>query len=902
MGVDMTRIAIYDTTLRDGSQGEGVNFSLQDKLLITQRLDELGVDYIEGGYPLSNPKDAAYFQAVRDLDLTNARVSAFGMTRRRDTAPEDDTGLCRIGARTQVVTVVGKCWDLHAREVLGVSLDDEWSQLDENAGEKDERQGILYVGGLDWRKNVNLIPDAIALLPPKLRGARDFVVAGDSPIELRRSLAEYWDKKGLSPNRLVFRGHVTDAELARLYRSSEILVQPSFMEGLGLTVLEAMSTGVPIAAARAGAMPEIVGRDDLLFDPEDAGALASLLQQVLEGHTLREEIVKQCQARARGFTWEAVADRAVAVLGPKVKVTRRRSESFDAARHRTLGIWTSLDAENTDKSIDTDEAAHLFALAEPPPFDRRLIVDVHQTMLHDARTGIQRVVKMTCDSLVGSSTTRDPQIILSRSCGTDRLEVHGRFGDGTIRQTEQHVQPGPCDTILMLDSSWSFHAEHRHFMNSARLQGASVVTCLYDLVPIRLPATCHPVMPGIFAEWLRAALEISNGFLCISRAVADELIELLQAINYPRPLKIGYWQLGADFDQAPERLRHVAPRRNARPSFLMVGTIEPRKGHALVLNAFERLWGEGRDIELKVVGRPGWGASHVIERLRRHPELGGRLIWYDDADDALLVHIYRQCDALIAASFGEGFGLPLVEAGHFGKPIIASDLPVFHEVTQAAVSARFFKTGSVEALADAVRASVTYDVGKPYNAAEGQEARQWPTWDESAQQLRNVILAGNWYRTYQPGSKADPWAPLSFIGPWRMTAPLATIETHGDLVLEEGPLISHDGPEAVWILSVKNTSPHCWSSAGGPADSLGIYLEAHPANESGTPSGATIGRSAIPFVLPSGGTILMRLAIPLAALPCRPTDVFAAIIQPASGPVSKFLRLPLPASEQRRTA
>ena len=70
----MTRIAIYDTTLRDGSQGEGVNFSLQDKLLITARLDELGVDYIEGGYPLSNPKDAAYFREVRDLDLKHAKV------------------------------------------------------------------------------------------------------------------------------------------------------------------------------------------------------------------------------------------------------------------------------------------------------------------------------------------------------------------------------------------------------------------------------------------------------------------------------------------------------------------------------------------------------------------------------------------------------------------------------------------------------------------------------------------------------------------------------------------------------------------------------------------------------------------------------------------------------------
>ena len=89
----MTRIFIYDTTLRDGSQGEGVNFSLQDKLLITSRLDELGFDYIEGGYPLSNPKDAAYFRAVRDLDLKHAKVAAFGMTRRRDVAAEDDQGM-----------------------------------------------------------------------------------------------------------------------------------------------------------------------------------------------------------------------------------------------------------------------------------------------------------------------------------------------------------------------------------------------------------------------------------------------------------------------------------------------------------------------------------------------------------------------------------------------------------------------------------------------------------------------------------------------------------------------------------------------------------------------------------------------------------------------------------------
>jgi len=80
---DQRRVEIYDTTLRDGTQGEGFNLSLQDKLLIAQRLDDLGVDYIEGGFPLSNPKDAAFFRDIREIPLRNAKISAFGMTRRR---------------------------------------------------------------------------------------------------------------------------------------------------------------------------------------------------------------------------------------------------------------------------------------------------------------------------------------------------------------------------------------------------------------------------------------------------------------------------------------------------------------------------------------------------------------------------------------------------------------------------------------------------------------------------------------------------------------------------------------------------------------------------------------------------------------------------------------------------
>ncbi|MBT4864734.1 MAG: citramalate synthase, partial [Planctomycetaceae bacterium] len=124
------RIETYDTTLRDGSQGEGVNFSLQDKLAITAKLDELGFDLIEGGYPLSNQKDEEYFQRVADMDLKHAKVAAFGMTRRKGIAAEDDIGMQALrDSLAPVCTVVGKTWDLHVTEVLRVDLEENLAMI-----------------------------------------------------------------------------------------------------------------------------------------------------------------------------------------------------------------------------------------------------------------------------------------------------------------------------------------------------------------------------------------------------------------------------------------------------------------------------------------------------------------------------------------------------------------------------------------------------------------------------------------------------------------------------------------------------------------------------------------------------------------------------------------------------
>ena len=129
----MRPIQFYDTTLRDGAQGEGISFSLQDKLLITERLAEMGFDFVEGGYPLSNEKDAQYFERVRDLDLGNTQICAFGMTRRRGISVSEDPGmLALVNSQSPVVTVVGKTWDFHATDVLRVTLDDNLEMLSDS--------------------------------------------------------------------------------------------------------------------------------------------------------------------------------------------------------------------------------------------------------------------------------------------------------------------------------------------------------------------------------------------------------------------------------------------------------------------------------------------------------------------------------------------------------------------------------------------------------------------------------------------------------------------------------------------------------------------------------------------------------------------------------------------------
>lgn len=207
-----------------------------------------------------------------------------------------------------------------------------------------------------------------------------------------------------------------------------------------------------------------------------------------------------------------------------------------------------------------------------------------------------------------------------------------------------------------------------------------------------------------------------------------------------KELTTGWFHLGAnlpeghaDVTSGTSRRTSVRPMQEHR-TVLMVGTIEPRKGHAQVLDAFDLLWRNGAEQNLIIAGKQGWHVESFVERLREHPEIGKRLFWFPDINDVQLAQLYVELDGLVMASEAEGFGLPLVEAAQYGMPLFVRDLAVFREV--AGEHATYFTAQRAEELALQLAEWLDQlDCG----TAPGSQAMKSLTWSASAAQLKALI-------------------------------------------------------------------------------------------------------------------------------------------------------------------
>jgi glycosyltransferase involved in cell wall biosynthesis len=242
--------------------------------------------------------------------------------------------------------------------------------------------------------------------------------------------------------------------------------------------------------------------------------------------------------------------------------------------------------------------------------------------------------------------------------------------------------------------------------------------------------------------WLTVVAE-SDGCVCISKTVADELLDWFKAYGSTRqrPFKIDWFHLGADVENSrpslglPNEAGQVLDQLSTCPTFLTVGTIESRKGQAQTLAAFEQLWSQGIQVNLVIVGKQGWMVENLVEKLRNHPERSKRLFWLEGISDEYLEKVYAASTCLIAPSEGEGFGLPLIEAAQHKLPIIARDIPVFREV--AGEYAYYFSGLKANDLEETIKKWLKLNEKEQ---APTSENLPWLTWEQSTKQLLANIL------------------------------------------------------------------------------------------------------------------------------------------------------------------
>lgn len=375
----------------------------------------------------------------------------------------------------------------------------------------------------------------------------------------------------------------------------------------------------------------------------------------------------------------------------------------------------------------------------------QILVDISILINSDEKTGIQRVVRSILVSLLHNPPSNfriEPiyfkitgQYFHARRYITDILGLEKNILEDSILE----INSG--DIFLGLDFCPTSIPQSKATLQDWRVKGVKLYFILYDLLPILRSEFFPTQTKPTFLLWLETITVLSHGVICISKHIAKEFSSWITNTNPINKPKIDFFHLGSDIEASLPTLGRFEDNQllqtiSSQLSFLMVGRIEPRKGHLQTLNAFNQLWLKGLDLYLIIVGRQGWMVEQLIHVILNHPEYGKRLIWLKNISDETLKDLYLTATALILASEDEGFGLPLVEAAQYGLNIIARNIPIFKEI--AGNQAFYFQGSEPSKLAHSIEEWLTL-------RSQGIEPKikgmKYLTWKESTQQLLDVIIA-----------------------------------------------------------------------------------------------------------------------------------------------------------------
>ena len=454
------------------------------------------------------------------------------------------------------------------------------------------------------------------------------------------------------------------------------------------------------------------------------------------------------------------ADTAISVVS--------RSLNHDDLEKMLIGSIATLDLSKTTLTEKMALAQCIATSIVPERTKRQLIVDISELVQRDVKTGIQRVTRALLQEIVLNppegwqvepvyATTDEPGYRYARRFMSRFLGTPEDWAENAP------LEAWPGDVFLGLDLHHLVVPTQQEFLNVLRRHGVRLYFIVYDLLPVLQPEVFPVGARAGHQRWLETITRF-DGVLAISQAVADEMYRWLETFGEARerPYALNWFHLGADVDNsAPTRglsadVQDGIDKLAQRPTFLMVGTIEPRKGYLQTIAAFDQLWAQGTDMNLVIVGKEGWmrlpdadrsDIPHTVRALRTHAELGKRLFWFEGISDEDLERVYAASTCLIAASHGEGFGLPLIEAARHGLPLLVRDIPVFREVTGD--QACFFPDSREPAvIGEAVQAWLSL-----FQQGQHPSSDTLPhqTWKDSARQVLDAILGNTApYKTWLP--------------------------------------------------------------------------------------------------------------------------------------------------------
>jgi len=511
------------------------------------------------------------------------------------------------------------------------------------------RTSFLCVSTIEPRKQQQLILNAVELLWNENQDV-NLVLVGRLGWQ-SEALAQTLQTHPELNSRLFWLEGISDEFLAEIYQICSCVVAASLNEGFGLSLVEAAKYGVPIVANDIPVFREIADGHAEFFEAGQPEQLADMLGDWV--HRFHE-------------------GRHIASKGLKPLTWQRSTEYLK------------------QRLLNNQSPKH------------QLMIDISELVQRDAATGIQRVVKKLCDIWVSKPPAgyRVELVYASEAHGYRYAASYRskHFGMTHTTGKDHFIDYAPGDVFFAPDLAPHIQVANQGLLTRMRRDGVIVKFLVHDLLPINFPQFFPEGTLPAFSAWLSLVSEF-DGVISHSASTADDFTTWLSS-NAPSRVgkcRAGYAHLGWDFMDKTVPPPISEERENSiAPTFIMVGTIEPRKGHAEVLDAFEVAWARDIDIELHIIGKRGWDCATLTDRLDQHPELGRRLIWLDAADDQALESAYQNADCLIAASLGEGFGLPIVEAASRGLPIIARDIRVFREI--AGQNAFYFDSQKKEGL------------------------------------------------------------------------------------------------------------------------------------------------------------------------------------------------------------